>query len=733
MNEEFDSIIDNYVNSKENVGGLLIDGPWGCGKTYRIKEYICKNDRIINLYLTKEELEAQVNSVKEQIDYINGIEYTNDELIEKQQELEITLKELNEKIKKINDEKSKINQEVKDLKKVNKVLKEKETKKINRFVYISLNGITSLENLSYNILCNLKYNVNKVVNSKAAKIISKAVAFIPTLNIKGLEINFNDIKKTIQNYDFSGFIKNTYTYNYVLVFDDLERSTIDICELLGYLNGFIEDGNIKTIIIANEEEVSKYFISQNSDMQKIGSILSSKLIKFPEEDNHDTFEINDFKNRINTIKKEIFEKEEYYYKIKDKVIGFTYKFQFDFDYIFGKIIKDYNIRLKNIDNEFKEIFVKFNCNNMRLLKVIFNEIIQLEKRLENTISNLALLQIYKCVVISVLSIFLEKSYTSRKVRYDNYFLTYVEDGLYEENNDFKIDGIFEFVLSKNYYCERIKKSIEIFDGKNEEKLPTCIKRLNTYWYDFDNDSILTQNIRTMLEEYSKNKIRMEFYYIVLAKYYFYKELGFDDECNYSIDSLFDDIINKLKDYKNIDKRKLKTVKEIDLFMNQYPQALLDKVSKINELYKEIVLFVHSTNAKNLLLYNIETEEEKKIIDQAWVDRVFLSKIDYKEIIETLPNRTNKELNTSLRIIRKVYSMNYQDFFWGEFEYFKQLNEAIKELNSNDKLKNNLLNAIIKKIEEIYTNLGNKYLKENSDLAEKDLLDEVQNGQSKTNK
>ena len=41
----------------------------------------------------------------------------------------------------------------------------------------------------------------------------------------------------------------------VLVFDDLERSRIDLVNLLGAINHYTEDCGIKTIIIADEEKI----------------------------------------------------------------------------------------------------------------------------------------------------------------------------------------------------------------------------------------------------------------------------------------------------------------------------------------------------------------------------------------------------------------------------------------------------------------------------------------------
>lgn len=60
----------------------------------------------------------------------------------------------------------------------------------------------------------------------------------------------------------------------VLIFDDLERAKINVNELLGFINGFVEHQHLKTIIICNEQELEdsldnielKYLIAANNNI-----------------------------------------------------------------------------------------------------------------------------------------------------------------------------------------------------------------------------------------------------------------------------------------------------------------------------------------------------------------------------------------------------------------------------------------------------------------------------------
>lgn len=53
----------------------------------------------------------------------------------------------------------------------------------------------------------------------------------------------------------------------VLCFDDLERANVDVIDILGYINNFVEHDHIKTIIICNEKELSTKFKSNNIEMK----------------------------------------------------------------------------------------------------------------------------------------------------------------------------------------------------------------------------------------------------------------------------------------------------------------------------------------------------------------------------------------------------------------------------------------------------------------------------------
>ena len=136
-------------------------------------------------------------------------------------------------------------------------------------ITVSLFGVESIDALSHSI--KEKVFFSQIMSRNATNIQRKAIA------IKEKFIHFSAIFKEYSNiakgintalsinlYDFIKIEKELPCFQnnkvknkkLVLVFDDLERSRIDLVNLLGAINHYTEDCGIKTIIIADEEKIA---------------------------------------------------------------------------------------------------------------------------------------------------------------------------------------------------------------------------------------------------------------------------------------------------------------------------------------------------------------------------------------------------------------------------------------------------------------------------------------------
>lgn len=120
-----------------------------------------------------------------------------------------------------------------------------------RCLYVSLYGMTSFSEIEEAFFQQL----HPVLSSKGMAITGKILKGF----LKGtLKIDLNNDTKDdgtlnvqIPDFDLPDYLKDADKS--ILVFDDLERCKIDISNILGYINYFVEHKGLKVVIVANED------------------------------------------------------------------------------------------------------------------------------------------------------------------------------------------------------------------------------------------------------------------------------------------------------------------------------------------------------------------------------------------------------------------------------------------------------------------------------------------------
>ena len=129
-------------------------------------------------------------------------------------------------------------------------------------IYMSLYGISNLEDISKKIFIEttqlMDRNLRKYMDANGqTRIPEYAKTGIDMANLFGIA----------QNEDKVNYSEFFSTDDKVLCFDDLERANVDVIDILGYINNFVEHDHIKTIIICNEKELSTKLKSSNLEMK----------------------------------------------------------------------------------------------------------------------------------------------------------------------------------------------------------------------------------------------------------------------------------------------------------------------------------------------------------------------------------------------------------------------------------------------------------------------------------
>lgn len=140
-----------------------------------------------------------------------------------------------------------------------KEFNEENTEAPQVFIYVSIFGLKKTSSIDELIFQQL----HPVLASKSAKLVGGFLKSAVKLGLKyDLDLNKNeknegDVSINLEKLDPINFMKDKDLPNKVFVFDDFERSMIDMSELLGYINSMVEQSALKVIIIANEKEIDR--------------------------------------------------------------------------------------------------------------------------------------------------------------------------------------------------------------------------------------------------------------------------------------------------------------------------------------------------------------------------------------------------------------------------------------------------------------------------------------------
>ena len=394
-------------------------------------------------------------------------------------------------------------------------------------IYMSLYGISNLEDISKKIFIEttqlMDKNMRKYMNSTGQQ-------SIPEYAKTGLDMaNLFGVTQSGDKVDYSKFFS---TDDKVLCFDDLERANVDVIDILGYINNFVEHDHIKTIIICNEKELSTKLKSSNLEMKTfIATYLLDKEGDLAKTDKPMVEKIQD---KIEYV----FDKANDYERIKEKLIGETFEYQPEFNYIINGILMRYenntelirflrentgyiistfnksgtrNLRiLKHALNDFKKVYEMVNKHypntNYRILQtmLIFTIAISFEikagKVTKDKFINIEDNEEYKSILVS-----------SRVLMDNRQFYIKEFDNNYYYN--FKVEyRFFKFieiyVRTRIFDMKTFKKNMEvIINTIDTEKLPGY-KRLLTEEYWKISDDQFPGVIEEVLEDVKAGKVKL---------------------------------------------------------------------------------------------------------------------------------------------------------------------------------------------------------------------------------
>ena len=487
-------------------------------------------------------------------------------------------------------------------------------------IYMSLYGISNLEDISKKIFMETTQLMDKNLRRFMS---AKGQETIPEYAKTGIDMaNFFGVTQSSNKIDYTDFFA---TDDKVLCFDDLERANVDVIDILGYINNFVEHDHIKTIIICNEKELSTKLKSSNLEMKTF--IATYLLDKQNELNKTDKPMVEKIQDKI----EHVFDKANDYERIKEKLIGETFEYAPKFDYIINGILMRYEnnpdlIRfLRENTKLIINTFHRSGTRNLRILKHALNDFKKVFEMVNKTYPNTNNRVMQTMLIFTIAVSFEIKAGKITKEKFTNindneeYKALLVSSRILMDNRQFYIK---EF--DNNYYYNfkseyRFFKFIEyyvrtrIFDMKIfKDNMETIRKTVDTgeipayrrllteeYWKISDDE--FNSVIEEILEDVKQGKIRLIDIVKIFAYFSYFSRKGlisydlkilkviFFNGMNLS--SLTSDYCDNVEE--ELGKIAIEEVEEdmVDILkhFNNLNEQLLDKkyMEKANEVMKNI--------------------------------------------------------------------------------------------------------------------------------------------------
>ena len=561
-------------------------------------------------------------------------------------------------------------------------------------IYMSLYGISNLEDISKKIFIETTQLMDKNMKKFME---SNNQTSIPEYAKTGLDMaNFFGVTQNGDKIDYGNFFT---TDDKVLCFDDLERANVDVIDILGYINNFVEHDHIKTIIICNEKELSMKLKSSNLEMK---TFIATYIL---EKENSLVKADKPLVEKINEKIEYVFDKANDYERIKEKLIGETFDYAPKFNYIINGLLMRYESNpdlmrfLREHTSLITSTFIKSGTRNLRILKHALNDFKKVFEVVNKTYPNTNLRILQTMLIFTIAISFEIKAGKVTKDKFMNinsnedYKALLVSSRVLMDNRQFYIkefDNNYYFNFKADY---RFFKFIEvyvrtrIFDMKvfkedmeiiintiDTEKLPGY-KRLLTeeYW------KISDDKFPGIIEEVIENVQNGELKLIEIVKLFGY----------FSYFSRRGLIEYELKELKQIFKQGM----DIAAANSEYCDNLEEELAKIGldvgDDMDEIVNYFHELNSQlEDKMYREKADEIFKCIpmkmekfydkfSKECMDKPILNHYDPYQMFQRITCASNEDIVLIKEMLVDRAKKNKEELE-PELEFMKKLKQVLDD-------------------------------------------------------
>ena len=588
---------------------------------------------------------------------------------------------------------------------VKQVLLPELRKETKTSIYISLYGVRNIGELSKKIYIEflLKDKTDRINTTllagatEALDVVSGLIS--PFIGKYGdIEIKEKKIQNLVQ--------KIIPIKDCILIFDDLERCNCPMKEILGYINGFVEQAGMKVLIIANQAELRQKVDEQSMSLQLNTVLGEDEKLDFEDKHEKEIYNLLAGKNtQEEGIKKvsieealkrvsQVFKQPSEYERIREKIIGSIYYYRpnikkamlhlIENKFSYGEIGRSQLEKNLNYLADYmeKEQHVNFRTFQFFLLKMngLFSEI-KAETYENQDMVYKKLIQAcwYACIMF-------------KKGNLDD---IWKENQEYNNTGELRIRFIEEYV-QYSILDQGIKKLLKKFDDEETEKIRNQndpINGLQSGWI-VSTEKVVREWMDDIIKNACAGKYGIGSYDRIQQIFLQIYQAGFEST-----------YIKRLTDAMcaSIQEGTAKGEPDCLLSMNGEEKELVElynaNMQRIVKTYNKCMAKKSEGDMNSFLK---ESDWAKQIYDYIWQAKhpsesedyrkkieVFLNGMDINVLTSKLKEASLENLEKFRGVLKEIYSQNYApDILWNEKEQIKVLIDSLKEFqeNSTDKIR-----------------------------------------------
>lgn len=588
---------------------------------------------------------------------------------------------------------------------VNQVLLPELKKETKKSIYTSLYGVSNIDELSKKIyikflLKDKSDRINSTLLAGATEALDVVSGLIsPFIGKYGdIEIKEKKIQNLVQKF--------VPIKDCILIFDDLERCNCPMKEILGYINGFVEQAGMKVLIIANQNELRQKMDAQSMALQLQAVLGEDEKLDFEDKQENEIYNLLAGKNtQEEGIKKvsieealkrvsQVFKQTSEYERIREKIIGSIYYYRpnikkamlhlIENKFSYGEIGRPQLEKNLNYLADYmeKEQHVNFRTFQFFLLKMngLFSEI-KAETYENQDMVYKKLIQAcwYACIMF-------------KKGNLDD---IWKENQEYNNTGELRIRFIEEYV-QYSILDQGIKKLLKKFDDEETEKIRNQKDPINSLQYDWivSTEKVVREWMDDIIKNACAGKYGIGSYDRIQQIFLQIYQAGFEST-----------YIKRLTDAMcaSIQEGTAKGEPDCLLSMNGEEKELVElynaNMQRIVKTYNKCMAKKSEGDMNSFLK---ESDWAKQIYDYIWQAKhpsesedyrkkieVFLNGMDINVLTSKLKEASLENLEKFRGVLKEIYSQNYApDILWNEKEQIKVLIDSLKEFqeNSTDKIR-----------------------------------------------